>query len=44
VTRRDGTNMSTGGETTPGRGKGGGDVSWADANLTRPKNEENTHG
>jgi hypothetical protein len=24
-----------------GRGKGGNDASWADANLTGPKNEEN---
>jgi hypothetical protein len=25
------------GEAPPGRGKGGDDASWADANLTRPK-------
>jgi hypothetical protein len=30
------------GEVTPWRGKGGDDASWADANLTGPKTEENT--
>jgi hypothetical protein len=39
VIQRGGVVMSTGGEATPGRGKGGGDVSWAHANL-RSKNEE----
>jgi prepilin-type processing-associated H-X9-DG protein len=34
--------MSTGGEVTLGRGKGGVNVSWADGILTRPKNEENS--
>jgi hypothetical protein len=28
----------------PGRGKGGDDASWADTNLTGPKNEENQRG
>jgi hypothetical protein len=32
--------MSVGGEAAPGRGKGGDDVSWADANLIGPKNEK----
>jgi hypothetical protein len=31
------------GETTPGRGKRGDDVSWADANLTESKNEKKIH-
>jgi hypothetical protein len=31
-------------EVALGMGKGGDDASWADANLTRPKNEENTCG
>jgi hypothetical protein len=35
---------SVGGDAAQGRGKGGDDTSWADANLTGPKNEENTHG
>jgi hypothetical protein len=30
------------GEAAPGRGKGGDDISWANANLTRPKNKENS--
>jgi hypothetical protein len=29
------------GEAALGRGKGGDNASWADVNLTRPKNEEN---
>jgi hypothetical protein len=33
-----------GGEATPRREKGGDDASWADANLTGPKNKENTCG
>jgi hypothetical protein len=41
VTRRGGVATSAGGETTSGRGKGGDDASWSDADLTRPKNEEN---
>jgi hypothetical protein len=32
--------MSLGGEATPGKGKGGDDASWTDANLTEMKNEE----
>jgi hypothetical protein len=35
---------STGGEVAPGREKGVDDASFADANLTGPKNEENPHG
>jgi hypothetical protein len=41
MTRRDGVTTSAGGEAAPGRGKGGDDVSWADTDLTGPKNEEN---
>jgi hypothetical protein len=37
VTRRDGVVTSAGGETTPGRGKGGNNASWTDVNLTEPK-------
>jgi hypothetical protein len=36
--------MSAGGEATLRKGKGGDDASWADVNLTSPKNEENTCG
>jgi hypothetical protein len=32
------------GEVAPRRGKGGDDASWADTNLTNPKNEENPRG
>jgi hypothetical protein len=32
----------TRGKATPERKKGGDDVSWADANLTKLKNKENT--
>jgi hypothetical protein len=42
--RRGSIATSAGGEATPGRGKGGDDVDWADANLTEPKNEENSRG
>jgi hypothetical protein len=28
------------GEAVPGREKGGDDISWADVNLSRPKNEK----
>jgi hypothetical protein len=35
--------MSVGGEVAPGRGKGGDDVSWADANLIGLKNEKKIH-
>jgi hypothetical protein len=44
VTQHDSVVVSAGGEATPGRGKGGDDVSWADVNLTGQKNKENTHG
>jgi hypothetical protein len=44
VTRCGSVTMSIGGEVAPGRGKGGDDASWADANLTGPKNKENSHG
>jgi hypothetical protein len=33
--------MLAGGEAAPRRGKGGDDVSWADANLTGPKINKN---
>jgi hypothetical protein len=42
VTRRDGVTTLAGGEATPGKGTGGDDVSWVDANPTGPKNEENS--
>jgi hypothetical protein len=35
---------SIGGETTSGRGNGGDNTSWADANLIGSKNKENPHG
>jgi hypothetical protein len=35
---------SAGGEVAPGRRKGGDDGSCADANLTGPKNKENSGG
>jgi hypothetical protein len=41
VTRCEGV-ASAGGETTPGRGKRGNDVSWVDANFTGPKDKENS--
>jgi hypothetical protein len=44
VTRRGGVTTSTGGEATLETGTGGDDASWADANPTGPKNEENTRG
>jgi hypothetical protein len=44
VTQRDGVTISIGGETTSGRGKRVDDTSWADVNLTSPKNEENLRG
>jgi hypothetical protein len=34
--------MSVEGEVASGREKGENDASWADANLTEPKNEENS--
>jgi hypothetical protein len=33
-----------GGEATPRREKGGDNANWTDANLTGPKNKENTRG
>jgi hypothetical protein len=36
--------MSVSGGAAPTRGKGGDDTSWADVNLTEPKNEENPSG
>jgi hypothetical protein len=36
--------MSDVGEISPGREKGGDDASWADVNLTEPKNKENPCG
>jgi hypothetical protein len=44
VTQRGGVATSVGGEVAPGRGKRGDDASWADTNLTGPKNEENQRG
>jgi hypothetical protein len=43
VTWRGGVTMSVRGEAAPGKGKGGGDASWPDVNLTRQINEENPH-
>jgi hypothetical protein len=40
----DGMAMSVEREAAPGRGKRGDDASWADTNLTEPKNEENQRG
>jgi hypothetical protein len=40
VTRHDGIGTSAGRGLAPGKGKGGDDVNWVDANLTRPKNEK----
>jgi hypothetical protein len=40
VTRRSSVGMSAGGDTAPTREKRGDDTNWADANLTRPKNEK----
>jgi hypothetical protein len=44
VTQRSGVTTSVEGEVAPERKKGGDDVSWADVNLTEPKNKENPHG
>jgi hypothetical protein len=43
MTRRGGVITSDGGEVAPRRGQGGDEVCWADANLSRPKNEEHPH-
>jgi hypothetical protein len=40
VTQRGGVTTSTGGETAPRRGKGGGDASWTDVNLTGSESKE----
>jgi hypothetical protein len=42
VTQRSSVVTSAEAEPASGRGKGENDVSWADANLTRPKNGENS--
>jgi hypothetical protein len=34
---------SAGGEVTPRRENAGDDASWADTNITGPKNKENPH-
>jgi hypothetical protein len=44
VTRRGDVATLAGGDAAPGRGKGRDDASWADTNLARLKNKENTHG
>jgi hypothetical protein len=44
VTQLGGVATSTEGGAAPGRGKEGDDASWTDANLTRPKHEENPRG
>jgi hypothetical protein len=44
MTQRSDVTTSTGGEAALGRGNEGDDASWADSNLTRPKNEENACG
>jgi hypothetical protein len=33
-----------GGDVAPGMEKGRDDTSWADMNLTKPKNKENSRG
>jgi hypothetical protein len=40
VTRCDDVGMSAGGEAALGMGKGGDDASWANVNLTGPKNKK----
>jgi hypothetical protein len=44
VTQHDGVMMSARGEVAVGKGKGEDNASWAVANLTGPKNEENPRG
>jgi hypothetical protein len=44
VTKRGGMTTLAGGETPPGEGEGGDDVSWADMNFTDLKNKENSRG
>jgi hypothetical protein len=41
---RGGVTTSVKGEVALERKKGGDSVSWADTNLTRPKNKENSRG
>jgi hypothetical protein len=36
--------MSGRGEAALGKGMGGDDASWANVNLTEPKNKKNPHG
>jgi pimeloyl-CoA synthetase len=43
VTRCGDMPTSVRGETASERGKGGDNVDWADVNLTRLKNKENSH-
>jgi hypothetical protein len=43
VTQHGGMATSVEGEATPRRGKGGDDANWGDANLTRLKNNKNSH-
>jgi hypothetical protein len=43
MTQHDGVMMSAGGEAAPKRGKRD-DTSWADADLTGLKNEQNSRG
>jgi hypothetical protein len=40
VTQRVGVMTSAGGGAVPERGKGGDNISWADVNLTGPKNKK----
>jgi hypothetical protein len=44
MTRYGSVMTTVGGEVAPRRKKGGDDDSWADANLTGSKNEENPRG
>jgi hypothetical protein len=44
VTWSNGMAMSAGGEVASGMEKGRDDTSWANGNLTGPKNEENSCG
>jgi hypothetical protein len=42
VTQRNGVATLAEGEAVPGTEKGGDDASWANTNLSEPKNEENS--
>jgi hypothetical protein len=44
MTRCNSVATSTRGEVAPRSERGGDDVSWPDANLTRPKNKEKLRG